>query len=197
MRFLIIRFDKEHRKNKFIPIISQINNFKNSKLFWAITVRNEIFKPETSIAVGDVRWNDRSQLNNHKNNCCHVLLCGIMYFFIVRLSLLIQQPPRICWTSKGSLFTLDVSLFRMYRTVYRAIRELIQWRQGESNLFHEKITLKATTPHVHRTLGVFLWLLWRHFIEWVIISRFMKNVKIVFLFFLSWLRSVRIQLHAE
>ena len=197
MRFLIIRFDKEHRKNKFIPIISQINNFKNSKLFWAITVRNEIFKPETSIAVGDVRWNDRSQLNNHKNNCCHVLLCGIMYFFIVRLSLLIQQPPRICWTSKGSLFTLDVSLFRMYRTVYRAIRELIQWRQGESNIFHEKITRKATTPHVHRTLGVFLWLLWRHFIEWVIISRFMKNAKIVFLFFLSWLRSVRIQLHAE
>lgn len=55
MRFLIIRFDKEHRKNEFIPIISHINNFKNSKLFWAITVRNEIFKPETSIAEGDVR----------------------------------------------------------------------------------------------------------------------------------------------
>lgn len=42
MRFLIIRFDKEQRKNKFIPIISRIDNFKNSKLFWAITVRNEI-----------------------------------------------------------------------------------------------------------------------------------------------------------
>lgn len=55
MRFLIIRFDKEQRKNKFIPIISRIDNFKNSKLFWAITVRNEIFKPETSIAVGRVR----------------------------------------------------------------------------------------------------------------------------------------------
>lgn len=55
MRFLIIRFDKEQRKNKFIPIISHIDNFKSSKLFWAITVRNEIFKPEASIAVGDMR----------------------------------------------------------------------------------------------------------------------------------------------
>lgn len=55
MRFLIIRFDKEQRKNKFIPIISHIDNFKNSKLFWAISVRNEIFKPETSFAVGDMR----------------------------------------------------------------------------------------------------------------------------------------------
>jgi len=55
MRFLIIRFDREQRKNKFIPTISHIDNLKNSKLFSAITVRNEIFKPETSIAVGDMR----------------------------------------------------------------------------------------------------------------------------------------------
>ena len=85
-----------------------------------------------------------------------MIFCVALCIFYCKTEPVIQQPPRICWTSKGSLFTLDVSLFRMYRTVYRAIRELIQWRQGESNIFHEKITRKATTPHVHRTLGVFL-----------------------------------------
>ena len=125
MRFLIIRFDKEQRKNKFIPIISRIDNFKNSKLFWAITVRNEIFKPETSIAVGRVRWNDRSQLNNHKNNCRHVLLCCIMFFFLI-------VRPSEPVNSATSSNLLKLKRFAVYsgRFAIQNVQDSLQGDQG-------------------------------------------------------------------